>query len=359
MIKQLRLFLLLTLLLGLTLGCGLIGGKKETPPPPPATEAPSGGEEAPAPTALPTEEEEVSESPGDRTETGEEDEEIGLSSITGGLQGLDSYRSHFEMTFEDTTGDETEYWTFEMDTEYVRDPFAQRVVIRGGEAGEGLESVQIGDRQYVVFGDGQCISSSADEAEELDTELFEPDDFIGGLEKARRVRPDEEVNGILCRHYTFDETYVNWGDITSAEGEMWVAVDGDYVVKHILQAEGKNPATGEEGHLEWVYEVRDVNKSFSIEPPAGCEAAESELPTMPDATDMTSMGGMVMYTSASSFDDVLAFYREQMAAEGWSEQDDSFIGDGTAILNYAKDGRTATVTLASDDGAVSVVIMSE
>jgi len=350
MAKLFRLFVPLGLLLSLTLGCGLFGlsgGGGETPP---AAESPSGDEEAPPAAEAPsggtgTEEEE------------EEEEEISLSSITSGLQSLDSYRSHFTMTFEGATDGDTEQWVLEMDIEYVRDPSAQRVVVRGGEAGEGFESVQIGDRQYAVFGEGQCISSSADESDAMDAEFFEPDDIIGGLAKAHRVRPDERVNGILCRHYAFDETGITWGGFSHAEGEAWVAVEGEYVVKYILQADGKNPTTGDEGHIGWEYEVRDVNEPITIEPPAGCETAESEFPIMPDASDVTTMGGMVMYTSASSFDDVLAFYREQMPADGWSDTGDSFTSPGSAMLSYTKEDRAATITLTGEDGAVSVIIM--
>ena len=105
--------------------------------------------------------------------------------------------------------------------------------------------------------------------------------------------------------------------------------------------------------------MRDVNQPITIEPPPGCEAAKSEFPMLPDATGVTTMGGMVMYESASSFDDVLAFYQEQMPADGWSDTGDSFISEGTAMLSYTKDGRTATVTLTEGDGTVSVMIMGE
>ena len=92
------------------------------------------------------------------------------------------------MAFEGTADGEAESGVYEMDVETVRDPFAQRIVIQGGFAGDGFESVQIGDRRYVVFGEGQCISSSTDEGDAMDAEVFEPDDVIGGLEDARRVR---------------------------------------------------------------------------------------------------------------------------------------------------------------------------
>ena len=346
MTKLLRILVPLSLLLGLTLACGLGGGGAETPPP---TEAPSSGAEVSVPTEVP---------PSDETET-EEEEDISLSSVTSGLQSLDSYRSHFEMTFDSATGAEAEHWVYEMDAEYVREPFAQRVVMQVSDTEESFEIVYIGDRQYIVLGDGQCISTSADEGEAMDAEIFEPDDVIGGLENARRVRPDERVNGILCRHYTFNEASVMWAGFAHAEGEVWVAVDEDYVVRYALQADGKDPTTEDEGHIEWEYEIHDVNMPITIEPPSGCEATESEFPIMPDATDMTTMGDMTMYTSASPFDDVLAFYQEQMQANGWSDTGDTFIASDTAMLSYTKEERTVTIALTSEDGMVSVLIMSE
>ena len=80
-----------------------------------------------------------------------------------------------------------------------------------------------------------------------------------GLGSARRVRPDENINGVLCRHYTFDEKGVSWEGISRVQGEMWIAVEGDYVVKFTMEADGENPFSKEDGHIEWVYDVRDVN----------------------------------------------------------------------------------------------------
>jgi hypothetical protein len=357
-------FLLLTLLLGLALGCGLGGlvGEKDEQSSPPA-ETSAGGEQVVATEAAPGggEETEEIEKP-EEVEEPEEEEEVGLSSISSGLQSLDSYRSYFKMTSESSTGGEETQSVLEMDMEYVRDPFAQRVVVRGGDMGlgESFESVQIGDQRYIVWGEGQCVSSSAGEDEDMDMELFEIDDAIGGLENARRVRPDETVNGVLSRHYVFDEkALAGWSAFTQAEGEMWVAVDGEYVVRYTLQAEGENPITGDEGHIGWEYEIRDANASIIIEPPADCEAAESDFPIMADAANMSAMGGFVTYESGSSFDDVLSFYQEQMVADGWSENGDAFVSSGTAMLNYTKDGRTVAVNLTESDGKVSVAIIGE
>jgi hypothetical protein len=358
--RRLAFFLTLTVLLSLTLSCGLFGGGEGDEAPPPAEE-PAGGEEVAAPEAESGGGEEMEEiEPEPQPET-EEEEDISLSSVTSGLQSLDSYRGHFEMTFEGSGGEEEGEWVMQMDIEHVRDPFAQRMTIQGGEVGlgEGFESVQIGDQQYIVFGEGQCISTSASEEDAIDMEMFQLDDAIGGLDNARRVLPDEMVNDTLSRHYVFDETSIGWGTFTSAEGEVWVAVDGEYVVKYTLQAEGQNPLTNEEGTVEWWYEIRDVNQPINIVPPAGCEATETEFPIMPDATNQSSMGGLLTYESNSSFDDVLSFYQEQMPTNGWSDSGDSFINSGNAMLGYTKDGRTATIALTDSEGKISVMIMSE
>jgi len=343
--KPLRLLVPCALLVSLMLACGPLGAVKETPA---AVEEPTGGEEAVSPTEAP--------SGGEVATEGEE--EIELSSVTSGLQSLDSYRANFKMAVTDTAGGGAEEWAYEMDMEVVRDPFAQHMVIQGVAAEGVFEMFQIGDQRYISLGEGQCISTSA-EGEAMDAAMFEPGDVIGGLSNARRVRPDQDVNGIRCRHYKFNETALVWRGFSKAEGEVWMAVEGEYVVKYTLQAEGKDPASGKEGHLDWVYEIRDVNEPISIEPPAGCGAAESEYPIMPDATDMTTMQNMVTYTSASSLDDVLAFYKEQMPANGWSETGDSFTSEGTAMQSYTKEGVTVSLTLTEQDGKVSVLIMSQ
>ncbi len=353
MTKRLGILLLLTLLLSLTLGCGMCGliGRD--------IEEPSTVEEIEeAEDAEPVEEVEEADEP---EEASDEDENVSISSVTSGLQDLDSYRSHFTMIFEGSEGGEEEEWTIEMDVEYVRDPFAQRIVIQGGGMGEmsegGLESIQIGDQQYVVVGD-QCMTSSVEDTD-MEAGIFELDDIMGGLENARRVQPDEMINNILCRHYEFDQTAIPGAALSHAEGEAWIAVDGDFVAKYTLVADGQDLFSQQEGHVEWVYEVLAVNESFTIEAPDGCDASDSEFPVMPDATNVSMLGGMLSYQSSSSFDDVVAFYQEQMPAEGWTDTGDSFVATGTTMLNYSKDDRNATVTLTGADGEVSVIIMSE
>ncbi len=356
MSKRWKLFFISVLLLSLTLGCGILGVQSERRPEIGATVEPLPEEpEEAAPTQAPP-------SGGDESEATEEpagtleEETLELSTITSGLQELDSYRGYLTMNFEGSSGDETEKWTFNMEMEYVRDPLAQRFAMTGDMTEERFESVQIGDKQYAVFG-SECVSSAAAEGDELDMEVFTVEDVMGDFRDVRRVHPDETVNGIQCQHYVFDESSVTWATMSMAKGEVWVAADGGYIVKFTMEGEGNNPLTEEQGRIEWVYEVKDINTPITIEPPAGCEETQSEYPIMSDATELTAMSGMVTYQSSSSFDDVLQFYQDNMSAEGWSEEGDAFVTEGMAMLSYTKDGSTVSITLTEEDGQVAVLIL--
>ncbi len=268
--KHLRVLIPLALLVSLSLACGLNPLRSnQLATAVPATlealveEAEGQGEEA-------GELGEATPLPAGSEEGGED---LQLSSVTSGLEAFDSYVTYMEITPLEG-GVPSPTGTLQMETYFVREPRAERVVMRGGEAGEAMEMVQIGDQQYLSFGEGQCMSSQAEEGDTLGTEEMQPDEIMGGLQGAQRALPDEVVNGILCRHYTFDEkALVGVSGYSRAQGEVWVAVDGDYVVKYVLEAEGKDPATGKEGQFRMRYEVREVNSGLVIEPPAGCEAA--------------------------------------------------------------------------------------
>jgi hypothetical protein len=84
-------------------------------------------------------------------------------------------------------------------------------------------------------------------------------------------------------------------------------------------------------------------------------AADTDLPLMPDASDVLSMAGFTSYTSAGSIADVLQFYRAELSPLGWDEDDTmSFSDDTTGIAMFNKDGQTLMLTLSAEDGATTV-----
>ena len=68
----------------------------------------------------------------------------------------------------------------------------------------------------------------------------------------------------------------------------------------------------------------------------------------PDLTNLTANSDTVSYTSALSFQAVVAFYQREMLLEGWQAvQNGSFVTGNAAFLQFEKDDRAATVTVLS------------
>jgi hypothetical protein len=70
---------------------------------------------------------------------------------------------------------------------------------------------------------------------------------------------------------------------------------------------------GGQGHVDWTYDLTEINTPVDIQPPAGCQAsANASLPQMPDASNVVAFGTTVNYTTASPVADVVAFYNAQL-----------------------------------------------
>jgi hypothetical protein len=241
--KQSGLFFAMTLLLGLVLASGLGGC--------------SGGE-VPTPTETP-------------------------AVLVEGLQGLDSYHVYLKMGFESATGSGVTQDGYEMDIDYVDDPFAQYVAVWREDTIEYYEFFYFDDRQYLIAGEGECVYLPAEGDEAMDPEVFKPDDVLG--QDTRRVQPDEYVNDILCHHYVIDRTDPA-DESNRTEGEVWIAAEGNYIVKYTLQIKSTDPDTGDTGRANWEYEVSDINAPITIERPTDCEeAVVGEFPGVPSPTD--------------------------------------------------------------------------
>lgn len=358
--KPLAFFLVLVLALVACTG----GGASPTAP---STTAPSQPE---ATTGAPPAEA-IQPSPPEVELTPTEEETFQAEKVTEGLATLKSYRATFTMAFEGTEDDKPVQWTFEMKMEATKDPIASRLSYMGSGTEDasklsGFEIVQVGDMQYIKFGEGvgNCIASSAGEQTSEVGELFRPDDILGGLSNARRAGPDQTINGVRARHYTFDEKgLVGLTGLTRAQGEVWVAVDGNYVVKYTLTAEGRDVLFGKpntEGKLTWTYEVTDINQAIEITPPADCQGPAEDIPLMADATEKSTVGSMIMYKTASSFKEVVDFYQTEMPKNGWKASgEEPFVTEQMATLTYEKEGRKASITIMVEDNQVSVMISVE
>lgn len=289
-------------------------------------------------------------------------EQLSLSAVTEGLGTLSSYKSRFYMKYggQDEEGKEATAW-WEMQEEFTREPRARRMIVTSSDLPDEqaaqvgtFEIITIGDTSYMTgFGAGEaeasCIAFSSDEETPADETLYTPD-MLGGISGARYVGTDS-VNGVRAKHYTWKESGISFMGMGSAEGEVWVAADGEYVVRYTTQATGEGAIFGSdlgEGTITVEYDLTDVNSSFTIEPPPNCEAPTTDIPVMADAQERSSFGNMLTYSSPSPMADVVDFYKREMKDDGWSEAEGGMEMEELAMLNFTKDGRSAQLMISYD-----------
>lgn len=298
---------------------------------------------------------------------------INLTDVTSGLGSLDSYQSTFSMSFEgkDDNG-QPKTGTMSFTEDFVKNPPAKRTTITGFGAMLGgtpeakpedntMQTIEVGGKQYFRMGT-MCTQSAAAEGPKANA-TFNPSNVMGGIHGAQLIGT-ETINGVPAAHYKSDVKGLETLGYLNAQGEFWIAQPGDFVVKYVFEATGKDQFMGNtntEGTIKWTYEVKQVNQPIDIQVPKDCSGAAEDIPMMADAADQSALGGTTLYTTPSKFADVVAFYEKEMQAKGWqAKEDGGMSAEGVSMKSYTKDNRTVQVTITSDSsGKTSVMITEE
>jgi len=392
--KRLRIILPVLLILALaTLACGLdlsklSGGKEPTPK---ATEVAGGkaeptatkveAPEAPTPTAAEAE----AEATATPAEAGEEEADIDLVGSMSGMKNLNSYRVAFRFDWKGTKGGEPVTGYMEMRSAFVREPPAQELHFEGQglQAGEdkGLGKVsfiQVGDTAWFYESESNTwMQVPAGQLDFSEGMFFKPEDLLKNFNasKGQRSLLPQEVNGVQCYKYTFNEkdfatsALAEGEAVERAQGEVYVAVDGGYVVKLAIDADlsYSQPTETEmfdKGNVKMTFDLSDINQPITIEPPAEAKAqagGREDIPMLSDAKVEFSSAEFVSYKTASSVKDAAQFYEDEMPKKGWTagENNKDMIMDESAILSYTKEGETASIIIGSDEkekGTTNVMI---
>lgn len=369
--KNLRWILTLFLLLALPmLACQTLAGTDESEPEVSATQSPEDASTDSGPTD--------SGSGDTETNGGQSDgapESVDVNGIVSKVADLTSYRMTMaiEMVEESSDGT-TKTTTITTESTSVTNPPANSVnmTIEGDIpelAGMGsILFVQIEDTIYSVLPGMGCVSGAAGEQgfENPFSDLADTSTFLDGVTGATRVLPNETINGVETIHYTFEQSSLpSDSGLQSVGGDLYVAVEGGYMVRLILDGSGQLSALtdspeGGTGTLHLQMDLSDVNQPLTVEPPEGCDATDSAYPMLDGATNLISMAGFTSYqVSGVSVADAAAFYQTEMVAAGYTADEDStFITDTSAILSFAKDGKNVTVTISEDaaSGGLNVLI---
>jgi hypothetical protein len=356
--------LALVVVLALTLAaCGSKGSDiapaKETP----ASVAQATAPKLPAatkPTAVPTAE------PTEAPAATAEEESLSLASRDTGLDQLNSYRATWRAEWKAMEQGKTDQGAWNWTEEYTSDPKARHLSMQTPTSSDSttsslFEMWQIGDTTYMKSSeDQQCLSFSSEGAEkDIQKSGFSPS-MLGSIEDAKYVGR-ETVNGIPTKHYKYNSKAGMLAALGEVSGETWVATDGGYVVRDAVTWKGgsgflglgSSTATGEGS---WTWELSDVNKPIEIKAPEGCGGSQLDLPMMPDATEKSRFGNMTTYKTASKVSNVAAFYKDKLAADGWSpEGEPTEMGDAM-ILNFTKDSQKLNVMITASDGTTQVIL---
>lgn len=344
-------------------------GQQTTAPQPTPTEAapsaPQGGEtQAPQPakTEAP---QSVATKIGEPTKSTQES--LSLPSRDAGLDKLKSYRIRWQSQWSTTESGKTQTASWDWLEEYSSSPEALhwnwKYTDVNATNASGMEAWQIGETTYMVTADqsnqANCISfSTADASQRLGKGLFSPK-TLGGVTNGRYVGA-ETVNSIPSNHFQYDQQGVSLSGLGKVSGDVWVAVDGGYVVKDVLKWEGSAGLFGSTatstGAGQWDWELSDANQPITITAPPNCQGAAGDIPMMPDAKEKSSLGDTIIYKSASKVADVVAFYQKAMPAAGWKAEGEPMITDNFATLSFSQDGKKAQLSITSEGGVTNVIV---
>lgn len=309
-----------------------------------------------------------------------EEEDIDVDMSLSDLENFDSYRSNMYVEWEGTEGGQPTGGYFQIESAFVREPPAAEMHISSDgfdsdqQQGDGTVSfVRVGDNAWFFESQsGTWIQVPGDTLDfEQDFYNFTPEDFLSGADigKARRNPVPVEVNGVLCNEYIFDEkglTDASGQGITRAQGKVYVAVDGGYMVKLLMEADTKSlmgDTAFDEGTIYMELGISDINQPITIEPPAEIEEQQSkqeDIPMLPDANIEFSSAELITYLTGSSVADAAAFYEDQMPANGWTVAEGSMAMEDMAMMSYQKDNRLASIIISvTDEEGTSILISLE
>jgi hypothetical protein len=262
-----RIFIFLSIFVMLALACNLGSNTSNTPQVSGSTSQPNGNQ--------PTANKPVGTPPANPV------------SINDGLGSLNSYQ--MTVTIKSTGPDPAQSSTTTIETQHSKDLDASythiTMSIVDASGGDPTNS----DSNIYRIGNDQCSGSDQDwtwtsmppnEAEMLDiiknmlgiTPLIDTPTFVA----------QETINGVLSNHFTFTVSglgVTSGAAVNANQGDYWLAVDGQYIVKYILVLETSLAPQTDVLHEEISIELTQVNQPVSIAFPQGCLDASKVTPT--------------------------------------------------------------------------------
>ena len=274
-----------------------------------------------------------------------------------GLSDLSGYRATLSQSFTGTEAGQPRSWsnTYVMTT--TREPAARDLTFTpsGDTADAGaLHRAEVGGVAYERLGEEACTAGTIDDTDAL--AAWEPATFLMGLTAAVPVG-SETVNGVPALRYTFDERAFGSLPPADSTGEVWVAVDGGYIVRYLMSTVGSAEYFGEgsEGTLTWDYQLTDANRAPAVEIPPTCTAGLLDAPLLPDAAEVVRVADLVSYVTAAAAADVAAFYQQELPAMGWQPATaEANVTDEATVQDFTRGGERVALVVMTAEGRTTV-----
>ena len=190
-----------------------------------------------------------------------------------GLGHLSTFRQRMTVDF---TAQDTGYsGIYHYDAEVNTAEQAMHITVSAeGPAAQELpanqvQAIWIGTQLWLKLGNQPWLPVPESVAEiQFDEQLFSVSDFLPYVQYFQRVG-EEVVNGVPSAHYTYDaqDLPTQYGSV-SGHGDVYVALDGGYVVRYTLDGSGtfEDYFQGS-GTLHLLYDTYDVGTPISIQAP--------------------------------------------------------------------------------------------
>ena len=210
-------------------------------------------------------------------------------------------------------------------------------------SGDRFVLVQMAGMDYFVLPTGECASFPSNEQVNPFSVLLSSGGVLGDLDGASLVGPMESINGVDAHRYEFDESNLDPSDsvtenINTVDGNIWIAWDGDYVVRITMDGRGTSEVLNEntqESDLYYELDYYDFDVPVEVVIPPECAtASDTDYPLLDDAKNISSLPGIFTYTTEYDFDTVVDFYQTGMGNMGCDAAQE-LIADPTATLFFS------------------------
>lgn len=278
-----------------------------------------------------------------------------------GLDSLTSYRGTLTVSFDGTAAGQQVQWSSTSVLTRLSDPASALMTIERTGDLDAADPDLVAEASGMAFqrdAAGSCASNALDPQASL-LDAMEPAAQLSGVVGGESIG-GKDINGVPASGYRFDQRAVGQDGVATTTGEVWVAVDGGYVVAYTMSAKAAADLFGDgvEGTMSWDYSLTDVNTPVTVDIPPECGAALLDAPLLADATNVVRFDTGIQFDTSSSPADVVAFYQQQSNALGWVAEGEPSSDAQRGTVEFTEGDALITVAALATDAGSNVVIVS-